>query len=74
VADDALKIVIDPEALSWGDIEDLEQASSLRAIGDWLAAHGGVDRSALRGLPAPEVRDFISRVRDQLKAALDIPK
>ncbi len=71
---DTITISIDADALTWGAVEDLEAATSIREIGDWLVAHANVDRTALRALPAAEIKAVGEQIRERLKAALDVPK
>jgi len=62
----ALKLTIDADALTIGDMLDLEEATTVRAMVAWLVTHGGVSEADVRALPLAELKS----VAEQVKAAL----
>lgn len=65
---------IDPEALTVGDLEDLEEALKVKQIIDWLVKHAGADAAQVRALPARELRAVMVNIKTQLAGAYDLPK
>jgi hypothetical protein len=69
---------IDPDTLTIGDQMDLEAASSLSQIIEWLIAHTGAERgqivAALRPLPLPRVWDLVADINTAMGRAIGAPK
>lgn len=61
-----IKLQIDPDTLTIGAMLDLEEATTVRALVDWLVEHGGAAEAEVRALPLSELKD----VAEQVKAAL----
>lgn len=73
MSEGTLKLVVDRDALTVGDMEDLENASKLSDLLTWISTHAQVDRAALRKLPARDLRALGEHLRAEIDAALSIP-
>lgn len=69
-----LQLVIDANALTLGDIEDLENAKKVGQIIAWFVKHAGADEAALRALPIKELRGIVKQVQEKIDAELALPK
>lgn len=69
-----MQLVIDADALTLGDIEDLENAKQVRQIIPWLVKHAGADAEELRKLPFKQLTSVVKQVQAKFNEALDLPK
>lgn len=74
-AEPVLRLTIDAEALTIGDMEDLEIAESKQSIVlmlDWLEAHAGVTRDTLRALSLNDLSATLSTVGRELNRQMKL--
>lgn len=65
-----LKLTIDVDALTVGDQMDLEAATTMTALVQWLVDHAGAEMAELRALTLAELRTLAETIGEQLKAGL----
>lgn len=71
--DDLPAIVVKADDLTAGDMIDLEEARSTRALLTWFAAHTNLQFDDMRALRFTELKALGTKVRDALEAANDVP-
>lgn len=69
-----MKLEIDVNALTVGDIEALEDMRKLKDLIAWLVKHAGANADELRALPARELKDVQAQVQAAITAGLALPK
>jgi hypothetical protein len=65
-----LELHIDADNLTMGDMEDLEEAKTIKQMIDWFVAHAGVSREQMRSLKLSD----LDQLRTQTSAAVMVPK
>ena len=73
-----LRLQLDPDTISWGDLEDLEQSTSLHQMRAWLETHGALDAEGAKALKAvrgiENVKAAAKDIREQVLALFAVPK
>jgi len=69
-----IKITIDPNAISLGDIEDGDKLQSITEVIDWLVKFTGADREELRHLKLGEIKELMQNIQDELTLQFQLPK
>lgn len=69
-----IKIEVDIDALTIGDLEDLETSQTAHQIMDWLEKNAKADRRQIRNLPLRQLRNLGKFVSSKLNEELAVPK
>lgn len=70
VATPPIKLKINVKSLRVGDQMDLEAATTMTALVQWLVAHAGADMDELRALTLDELRTLAETIGNQLTTEL----
>ena len=69
-----LKLTIDTDTLSLGDVEELETLKKVGDITRWLVAHAGVTAEQVKAVPVKELKGVMQQVNAAIGESIGLPK
>jgi hypothetical protein len=65
-----VEITLNLDGLTWGDWEDLEEATQIKQVADWLEKHAGLTSEQRRAIPAAAMKGLKQRLLDEIWGGL----